>query len=84
MPPFKLRPPERQPDDRLLWQLKKDSRIAVAYVRALPDWEAIELRYDMDGRFLRGELYRGERIALLESDAEAMRRKLHARGWQES
>jgi hypothetical protein len=49
--------------------MAKGARRLTAVVRKIDAFDALELRYAMDGRFLESQMYRGEEIAKLKPDA---------------
>lgn len=82
---FKPAPPEQQPEDTLLWELVKDTRRLVCYTRKIDAFDAIELRYEIDGRFLQSQMYRAAaECARTKGDAEAKRQECIAMGWAEA
>lgn len=52
-------PPERQPEYTMIWELVKGSRRLVCYIRKIDAFDALELRYEIDGRFIESRMYRG-------------------------
>lgn len=81
---FRKKPPEPSPEDTVLWTMAKDARRLTATVRKIDAFDALELRFSMDGRFLESRMYRGAEIANLKPDAEAKREELRALGRQEA
>lgn len=77
------KPPQESSDDTLLWTMAKDARRLTATVRVIPQFEALELRHAMDGRFLESRMHRGTDVANLRPDADAKREELKARHWTE-
>ena len=68
-----------QPPERVMWRLRKDSRIAEARVRELSF--GCELRFIADGILRSTEVFRGERGELSDR-ATAKRRDFERLGWQ--
>ena len=68
-----------QPLERVLWRLKKDSRIAEARVRELAF--GLELRFIADGVLRSSEVFRGERGELTDRALEK-RPHFERLGWR--
>ena len=80
---FKPSPPERQPEEITLWTLAKETRRLTAYVHKIDAFDALELRYEIDGRLLESRMCRGAECARMKDDAETKRQESIAMGWSE-
>jgi len=47
-------------------------------------FDALELRFDINGRLLHSQLYRGAALAHIKPDSEAKREELGAMGWSDA
>jgi hypothetical protein len=67
-----------------MWVMTKDARRLTAVLRKIDAFDALELRFDIDGRFLESRMYRGVAFANLKPDADAKREDLKTRGWTQA
>ena len=53
--------------------MQKGDRRLTAVCRSIPMFDALELRFDINGRLLHSQLYRGAALANIKPDADAKR-----------